>query len=124
LIGTGTAFAPVNVGEKTIHIAQTNNSYIFPGLALGIVASRAKHVSDSMVKAAAQELVRHLPTLKDKQASLLPPLSDARRLGQLIGLAVGIQAIKDGQAQVSDEDSLNRELQANVWEPAYEPYVR
>jgi len=124
LIGTGTAFAPVNVGGKTIHIAQTNNSYIFPGLALGIVASRAKHVSDSMVKAAAQELVRHLPTLKDKQASLLPPLSDARRLGQLIGLAVGIQAIKDGQAQVSDEDSLNRELQANVWEPAYEPYVR
>ena len=124
LIGTGTAFAPVNVGGKTIHIAQTNNSYIFPGLALGIVASRAKRVTDSMVKAAAQELVRHLPTLKDKQASLLPPLSDARRLGQLIGLAVGIQAIKDGQAQVSDEDSLNRELQANVWEPAYEPYVR
>jgi malate dehydrogenase (oxaloacetate-decarboxylating) len=124
LIGTGTAFAPVNVGGKTIHIAQTNNSYIFPGLALGIVASRAKRVTDSMVKAAAQELARHLPTLKDKQASLLPPLSDARRLGQLIGLAVGIQAIKDGQAQVSDEDSLNRELQANVWEPAYEPYVR
>jgi malate dehydrogenase (oxaloacetate-decarboxylating) len=124
LIGTGTAFAPVNVGGKTIHIAQTNNSYIFPGLALGIVASRAKHVTDSMVKAAAEELVHHLPTQKDKQASLLPPLSEARRLGQLIGLAVGKQAILDGQAQVGDEDSLKRELQANTWEPAYEPYVR
>lgn len=124
LIGTGTAFAPVNVGGKTIPIAQTNNSYIFPGLALGIVASRAKRVTDSMVKAAAEELVRHLPTLKDKQASLLPALSEARRLGQLIGLAVGKQAIQDGQAQVGDEDGLKRELQANTWEPAYQPYVR
>jgi malate dehydrogenase (oxaloacetate-decarboxylating) len=124
LIGTGTAFAAVNVGGKTVQIAQTNNSYIFPGLALGIVASKAKQVTDSMVKAAAEELVRHLPTLKDKQASLLPALSEARRLDQLIGLAVGKQAIQDGQAQVGDEDGLKRELQANTWEPAYEPYVR
>ena len=50
----------MNVGGKKIHIAQTNNSYIFPGLALGIVASKAKRVTDTMVKAAAQELVRHL----------------------------------------------------------------
>ena len=96
--------------------------YIFPGLALGIVASKAKRVTDTMIKAAAQELVRHLPTQKDKNASLLPPLAEARRLGRLIGQAVGRQAIQDGQAQVADEDELNRELQANVWEPVYVPY--
>jgi malate dehydrogenase (oxaloacetate-decarboxylating) len=124
LIGTGTAFAPVSVGGKEIRIAQTNNSYIFPGLALGIIAAKAKRVTDAMVKAAAEELVRHLPTQKDRQASLLPPLSEARELAQLIGKAVGRQAIQDGQAQVGDEDSLNRELQANIWEPVYVPYQR
>jgi malate dehydrogenase (oxaloacetate-decarboxylating) len=124
LIGTGTAFPPVKVGGKELHIAQTNNSYIFPGLALGIISSRAKRVTDSMVKAAAQELVRHLPTQKDKEASLLPPLSDARRLAQFIGEAVGKQAIQDGQAQVADENALKRELQANIWEPVYVPYER
>lgn len=124
LIGTGSPFEPVNFGGRKIPIAQTNNSYIFPGLALGIIASKAKHVTDSMVKAAAQELVRHLPTQKDKSASLLPALSEARQLGRLIGQAVGRQAIKDGQAQVADEDSLNRELQANIWEPVYVPYER
>jgi malate dehydrogenase (oxaloacetate-decarboxylating) len=124
LIGTGTAFPPVNVGGKKVHIAQTNNSYIFPGLALGIISSKAKRVTDSMVKAAAQELVRHLPTQKDKEASLLPPLSDARSLAQFIGEAVGIQAIQDGQAQVADESALKRELQANIWEPVYVPYER
>jgi malate dehydrogenase (oxaloacetate-decarboxylating) len=123
LIGAGSPFEPVNVGGKKVPIAQTNNSYIFPGLALGIVASKARHVTDTMIKAAAQELVRHSPTQKDKNASLLPPLSQARQLGRLIGQAVGRQAIQDGEAQVADEDDLNRELQANIWEPAYVEWV-
>ena len=122
LIGTGTAFPPVNVGGKAVHIAQTNNSYIFPGLALGIVASKAKRVTDTMVKVAAQELVRHLPTQKDASGSLLPPISEARRIGREIGLAVGKQALADGQAQVADEAALEREVAANIWEPVYEPY--
>jgi malate dehydrogenase (oxaloacetate-decarboxylating) len=77
-----------------------------------------------MIKAAAQELVRHLPTRKDNRASLLPPLSGARRLAQLIAGAVGKQAILDGQAQVDDENAFQRELQANIWEPVYVPYER
>jgi malate dehydrogenase (oxaloacetate-decarboxylating) len=124
LIGTGSPFAPVHVGGKEIRITQTNNSYIFPGLALGILAAKAKRVTDAMIKAAAAELVRHLPTLKDKQASLLPPISEARLLGRLIAMAVGKQAMQDGQAQVADEAALVRELQANIWEPVYLPYER
>ncbi len=124
LVGTGSPFDPVDVGGKKIHIAQTNNSYIFPGLAVGIVASKARRVTDTMVKAAATELIRHLPTQKDKQASLLPPISDARKIGRFIAEAVGRQAIKDGQAQVADEAELLREVQANIWEPAYVPYER
>ncbi len=122
LIGTGSPFEPVNVGGKKIPITQTNNSYIFPGLALGILASRAKHVTDTMVKAAAEELVRHLPTQKDKRAGLLPPLAEARQLGRMIGQAVGRQAMLDGQAQVANEEALERELQSNIWEPVYVPY--
>ena len=108
LIGTGSPFEPINVSGKTVHIAQTNNSYIFPGLALGIIASKARRVTDMMVKAAATELTHHLPTQKDKEGSLLPPISEARKLGRLIGQAVGKQAIQDGQAQVADEQALNR----------------
>jgi malate dehydrogenase (oxaloacetate-decarboxylating) len=124
LIGTGSPFEPVNVGGRKIPVTQTNNSYIFPGLALGILASKARRVTDAMVKAAAEELVQHLPTLKDKQASLLPPISEARKLGRFIAQAVGKQALRDGQAQIPDEDALSRELEASIWEPAYVPYRR
>jgi len=124
LIGTGSPFDPVDVGGRKVHIAQTNNSYIFPGLALGIIASKARRVTDTMVKAAATELIRHLPTQKDKQADLLPPIADAREIGRFIAQAVGKQAIQDGQAQVADEAALNREVEANIWEPSYLPYER
>lgn len=124
LIGTGSPFEPVNLGGKRVQIAQINNSYIFPGLALGILASKARRVTDTMIKAAAEELVRQLPTQKDKEASLLPPLSETRQLARSIAQAVGRQAIEDGQAQVAGEDGLERELEANIWEPVYVPYER
>ncbi len=124
LIGTGSPFEPVTIWGKKVRIDQTNNSYIFPGLALGIIASKAKRVTDAMVMAAAKELVRLVPTQKDKKASLLPSLSDSRQLSRSIGRAVGRQAIQDGQAQVAGEDDLDRELQANIWEPVYVPYER
>jgi malate dehydrogenase (oxaloacetate-decarboxylating) len=124
LIGTGSPCEPVSIWGKKVAIDQTNNSYIFPGLALGIIASKAKRVSDRMVMAAAKELARLVPTQKDKKASLLPSLSDSRQLSRSIARAVGRQAIQDGQAQVAGEDSLDRELQANIWEPEYVPYER
>jgi malate dehydrogenase (oxaloacetate-decarboxylating) len=54
IISTGSPFEPVNVGGKKVHVNQTNNSYIFPGLALGIIASKAKRVTDAMIMAAAK----------------------------------------------------------------------
>jgi malate dehydrogenase (oxaloacetate-decarboxylating) len=77
-----------------------------------------------MVKAAAEELIRHLPTQKDKNASLLPAISEARKIGGLIATAVGKQAILDGQSQLLNEDALHREIQANIWEPTYVGYER
>jgi malate dehydrogenase (oxaloacetate-decarboxylating) len=123
LVGTGSPFGPVNVGGRRVLVAQTNNSYIFPGLALGIVASQAKHVTDNMVKAAATKLVQHLPTQKNKGGSLLPPLSEARALSRLIAEAVGRQAILDGEAQVTSVDELLHGIADNIWKPVYEPYV-
>jgi malate dehydrogenase (oxaloacetate-decarboxylating) len=124
LVGTGSPFEPVSVGGKKLSITQTNNSYVFPGLALGIIAARARRVTDRMIKAASEELVRNLPTLHDKQAMLLPPITDARRLARLIARAVGKQAIQDGQTQLAGEHQLDSEIDAMIWEPVYVPYER
>jgi malate dehydrogenase (oxaloacetate-decarboxylating) len=124
LVGTGSPFEPLSVGGKKMSITQTNNAYVFPGLALGIIAARARRVTDRMIKAATEELVRNLPTLKDKQAMLLPPITDSRKLAKLIARAVGKQAIQDGKTQIADEHELNGEIDAMIWKPVYVPYER
>jgi malate dehydrogenase (oxaloacetate-decarboxylating) len=121
LIGTGSPFPPSTYQGLPVSLAQTNNSYVFPGLALGILSSRARHVSDAMVKAAALGLADLLPTRKDKTAALLPPLASIRSVSRAVARAVGMQAIKEGLAQV-DENGLDHDLAANIWEPEYEPY--
>jgi malate dehydrogenase (oxaloacetate-decarboxylating) len=67
---------------------------------------------------------RHVPTRIDRDGGLLPPISQARNIGRFIAAAVGKQAIEEGQSQLPDEDALDRELQANTWEPVYVPYER
>lgn len=123
LISSGSPFEPVTVGTNKVAITQTNNSYIFPGLALGIIATRARRVTDTMIMAAAKELTLHLPTRTDRTASLLPPIAAARPLSRAIALAVARQAIADGQSQITEAE-LERAIDRNIWEPVYVPYER
>jgi len=124
IVGTGSPFAPVEVNGKLIPIAQTNNSYIFPGLALGILVSRARRVTDAMIMAAAKALAQLSPAREDKNGRLLPPIADSRKVGMVVAEAVGRQAIVDGVAAIADEGVLAEQLRAYVWEPVYVPYER
>ena len=124
LVGTGSPFAPVEVNGKSIRIAQVNNSYIFPGLALGILVSRAKRVTDGMIMAAAKALAALSPARADKSAPLLPPIAEARKTSLAVAEAVGMQAIADGMAEAVDEESLADALRGYVWEPEYVTYER
>jgi malate dehydrogenase (oxaloacetate-decarboxylating) len=119
LVGTGSPFAPVEVNGKVVRIAQVNNSYIFPGLALGILVSRSRRVTDRMFMAAAKTLASLSPARNDKTAALLPPMADSRKIGLVVGEAVARQAIADGVADGTGEESLKERLLAYVWEPSW-----
>jgi malate dehydrogenase (oxaloacetate-decarboxylating) len=119
LVATGSPFAPVNYGGRTIPIAQCNNVYIFPAIGLGVVASGARRVTDAMMLAAARALAENSPTLKDSSASLLPPLTDIRRVTAEIALAVGLEAQKEGFAPKTTEEELRQQVIRNQWTPAY-----
>ena len=124
LVGTGSPFAPVEVNGKLIRIAQVNNSYIFPGLALGILVAHAGRVTDNMIMAATKALALLSPAREDSSKPLLPPVSDSRRVGLYVAEAVARQAMADGVAQIENPETLQAQLRAYVWEPVYLPYER
>jgi malate dehydrogenase (oxaloacetate-decarboxylating) len=122
LIGTGSPFAPVELDGRAVRISQTNNSYIFPGLALGILASRARRVTDGMIMAAAKTLASLSPARNEADAPLLPPIADSRKVGLAVAIAVGQAAFQDGVAGLESGASLEDELKDYVWQPVYRRY--
>ena len=119
LVATGSPFAPVSYNGREIPIAQCNNVYIFPAVGLGVIASSARRITDSMMLVAARTLAENSPALKDPFASLLPSLTDLRRVAADIALAVGIAAQKDGVAARIIEDELRARVMATQWTPVY-----
>ena len=119
LIATGSPFAPVNYNGRRIPIAQCNNIYIFPAIGLGVVASGARRVTDSMILAAARALAENSPALHDASASLLPALTDLRKVAVEIATAVGLEAQKAGVAPKTTEEKLYLQVAATQWTPAY-----
>lgn len=122
IIGTGSPFATVNWQGRRIQVDQTNNSYIFPGIGLGILSVKARRATDSMFMAAAKALADLSPARQNKSERLLPPVTDLRSVSIIVAEAVARQAMKDGFADVRDDEILKEEIRANVWEPAYLPY--
>ncbi len=119
LVATGSPFDPVEHAGRTHVIAQCNNSYIFPAMGLGILASGAKRVTDEMFAAAATALKDCSPALTDPTASLLPSLENVRDVGRHIALAVGAEAQRQGVAEQTTPEELQRRVEQTMWIPQY-----
>jgi malate dehydrogenase (oxaloacetate-decarboxylating) len=119
LVATGSPFADVIYGGRRFPIAQCNNSYIFPALGLGILASGARRVTDGMLMAAARALSACSPAVLDPNAPLLPVLEKTRRVARTIALAVATAAQRDGVANPCSSEETSRRIDAKVWDPHY-----
>ncbi len=122
LFATGSPFAPVEYEHKLYPIAQCNNVYIFPGVGLAAVSLGLKKISEKMFVAAAHELSKHAPILKDPQGSLFPSFEVLPAISLEIALAVGKMAVEEGLAPNRSEDELKKLIQKNVWVPKYPRY--
>ncbi|MFA3791815.1 NAD-dependent malic enzyme [Aliiglaciecola sp. SL4] len=124
IIATGSPFDPVEYNGSTFPIAQCNNSYIFPGIGLGVLATKARLVSEEMLMATSEALALASPLASEGEGSLLPPLTDIASLSRKIAFAVGKVAQQQGLALETSDEVLRANIEANFWKPKYRQYKR
>jgi malate dehydrogenase (oxaloacetate-decarboxylating) len=124
IIGAGSPFPPVNRAGRPFLVDQTNNSYIFPGVGMGAVATRARRITGAMFMAAAKALAAMSPAKTDLAANLLPPVTKLREVAIAIAIAVGQQAYAEGLTEGISADRIEDAVRAKMWTPQYLPYRR
>lgn len=124
IVATGSPFAPVLYNDQYFEISQCNNSYIFPGIGLGVLVARATSITDNMLMAASQALADASMNYKKAKGALLPGLNEIQDISKSIAYAVAQQAIDDGVAPAISEHTMQRRLTENFWTPKYRDYRR
>lgn len=124
LVATGSPFEPVVHEGRTYPIAQCNNSYIFPGIGLGVLAVNAKRVTDEMLMESSRALATCSPLAINGRGALLPPLEEIHSVSKKIAFAVGQKAIEQGVALEITDEALNVAIEQSFWQPVYRRYKR
>ena len=123
LFACGSPFDPVVLNNRTYVPRQGNNSYIFPGVGLGLVATKATRVTDGMFLAAARTLASLVTPSDLQQGSLYPPLAGIRDVSAAIATAVAGVAYEGGFATAARPPDLEAFVRAQMYEPRYRSYV-
>jgi malate dehydrogenase (oxaloacetate-decarboxylating)(NADP+) len=119
IFACGSPYDPVNLDGKTFVPRQGNNSYIFPGVGLGVIASGARLVTDEMFMAAAHTLANCVTEADLAQGSLYPALPRIREVSAQIGAAVASVAYQNGLTNGAAPNDVLGLVQAQMYDPHY-----
>ncbi|MFQ5460639.1 MAG: NAD-dependent malic enzyme [Anaerolineae bacterium] len=123
IFASGSPFPTVTIAGKTFVPGQGNNVYVFPGVGLGVIASRAGRVTDAMFMAAAKTLAAEATAEHLAAGCIYPPLDRLRELSFLTARAVAQEAYTSGLARAPRPADLDSLIRSHVYEPVYQSFV-
>mgnify|MGYP002756507856 FL=1 len=117
LIATGIPSDPIEYKGTVYEIGQANNALIYPGLGLGIIATKSRLVNNKIISAAAHSLGGIIDTNKPG-AAVLPPVSKLTEFSETVALAVG-ESVLEQKLNREPVDDLKEAIKNIKWIPEY-----
>jgi malate dehydrogenase (oxaloacetate-decarboxylating) len=117
LIATGSPFANVEYKGVSYEIGQSNNAFVFPGLGLGAIVTKAEVISKGMFAAAAYAVAR-MSDISTPGASLLPSIEKLHEVSKYVAIEVANAAIYEGIARADIQD-VEQAIEDAMWKPEY-----
>jgi malate dehydrogenase (oxaloacetate-decarboxylating) len=121
IVATGSPFDPVTVDGKRHRIGQCNNSFVFPGVGLGLTVSGARRVSNGMFLEAAKALAATVTPEDLAECAVYPPLSRIRDCSFAVARATIRRAVTEGHADPEILEHLDKTVERAMWFPEYLP---
>ena len=119
VFASGSPFDAVTIDGKELVPGQGNNAYVFPGIGLGVVATKARHVTDEMFSAAARALAEMATEQCIEVGCIYPPFASIRDISARIALAVAEIAYEQKLARKKRPKNLEAYIRASMWDPRY-----
>ena len=120
IFASGSPFDPVTLDGQSHAPGQANNSYVFPGVGLGIMLSGASRVTDAMFFAAATALANQVTDVDLAAGRIFPRQTRMREVAAAVGAAVARVAYAQRLATKPMPDDLPAAVERAMYRPAYE----
>ncbi|KAM7065673.1 NADP-dependent malic enzyme, mitochondrial [Acridotheres tristis] len=99
IFASGSPFPKVTLPNgQTFFPGQGNNAYVFPGVALGVIACGVRHVSDEIFLLTAETIAAQVTEQNLAEGRLYPPLASIREVSLKIAVKIVDWAYKQGLA--------------------------
>ncbi|MCJ1316365.1 hypothetical protein MMC15_001686 [Xylographa vitiligo] len=124
LFASGSPFDSVEFEGKSITPGQGNNMYVFPGIGLGSILSKATTVTQSMIYASATSLSTSLNKQEVSDGWLYPEIGRIRDVSVVVAMGVIRAAQEAGvDREVRIKDMGDEELEKWVRSKMYDPHT-
>ena len=122
LVATGSPFPPMEWNGRTVRSSQCNNMFIFPGVGLGALVSKASRITDGMLLASSRAISAMVTPAQEAMGLMLPEMEDIRAASAAVAVAVAKQARDEGIGRLLDDEQIVEAVAKAQWEPHFTPF--